>query len=339
MLAIRFAADPAQPTPGTRQYLRDRNTVSATSLHETIRTIESMSRRDPGGRGLAAHAESGRLLPAARELLRGERVLIATGFCIRAAMIGETDGPPGTLAVADALVQLGKRVVVLTDEFSSSLLEAGTSASGFPHRIVTTTAQQEAADTAIDELVTGYAPTHVLSIERPGNASDGHRYSMRGEKLDDVAASFDRLLTLAEPNRYTTLAIGDGGNELGMGSLREQLSGQVKHGELIFSATAADHVVAAGISNWGAYALAAALSLLSGRLLIRSPEKERAVLDAIVQSGAVDGCTRRCELSVDGLAWTDYAGTLEDIYRETCDWLAKHAAPAIGLTDGEGQSG
>ena len=85
--------------------------------------------------------------------------------------------------------------------------------------------------------------------------------------------------------------------------------------------------------------LAAALSLLSGRLLIRSPDKERAVLEAIVQSGAVDGCTRRCELSVDGLAWTEYAGTLEDIYRETCDWLAKHAAPAIGLTDGEGQSG
>ena len=212
MLAIRFAADPAQPTPGTRQYLRDRNTVSAISLHETIRTIESMSRRDPGGRGLAAHAENGQLLPAARELLRGERVLIATGFCIRAAMIGETDGPPGALAVADALVQLGKRVVVLTDEFSSSLLEAGTSASGVPHRIVTTTAQQEAADTAIDELVTGYAPTHVLSIERPGNASDGHRYSMRGEKLDDVAASFDRLLTRVEPKRYTTLAIGDGGN-------------------------------------------------------------------------------------------------------------------------------
>ena len=339
MLAIRFAADPAQPTPGTRQYLRDRNTVSATSLQETIRTIESMSRRDPGGRGLAAHAESGQLLPAARELLRGERVLIATGFCIRAAMIGETDGPPGTLAVADALFQLGKRVVVLTDEFSSSLLEAGTSASGFPHRIVTTTAQQASADAAIDELVTGYVPTHVLSIERPGNAGDGHRYSMRGEKLDDVAASFDRLLTRAEPKRYTTLAIGDGGNELGMGSLREQLSGRVKHGELIFSATAADHVIAAGISNWGAYALAAALSLLSGRLLIRSPDKERAVLEAIVQSGAVDGCTRRCELSVDGLAWTEYARTLEDIYRETSGWLAERGATAIGLTNGEGQAG
>ena len=76
--------------------------MSATSLHETIRNIESTSRRDPGERGLAAHAERDRLLPAARELMDGERIIIVTGFCIRAAMIGETDGPPGALAVADA---------------------------------------------------------------------------------------------------------------------------------------------------------------------------------------------------------------------------------------------
>lgn len=307
--------------------------MSATPLHETIRTIESISRRDPGGRGLAAHAERGRLLPAAQELLRGERYVIATGFCIRAAMIGETDGPPGALTVADALVQLGKSVVLLTDDFSSALLDAGASASGTHHRIVTTTSQQENADAAIDELVARYAPTHVLAIERPGNASDGHRYSMRGERLDDVAASFDRLLAPPRTRQYATLAIGDGGNELGLGSLRERLSELINHGELIFSVTTADHVIAAGISNWGAYALSAALSLLSGQLLIRSPDRERSVLDAIVSAGAVDGCTKRCEPSVDGLAWADYARTLDDIYRETCSGLSAHAAPAIDLAN------
>ena len=308
--------------------------VSATSLHDTIRSIESTSRRDPGGRGLAAHAKRDRLLPAARELLGGERIIIVTGFCIRAAMIGETDGPPGALAVADALVRLGKSVVLVTDDFSAGLLEAGASASGLRPRIETINLPQETADAAMDDLIARFDPTHVLAIERPGNASDGHRYSMRGEMLDDLVASADRLLAPPGTRHYTTLAIGDGGNELGLGSLREKLSGMINHGELIFSATAADHVIAAGISNWGAYALTAALSLLSGQLLIRSPDHERTVLDAMVRAGAVDGCTRCCALSVDGLAWDDYVRTLEDIYRDTCSCLSEHDAPAVDLANG-----
>ncbi len=307
--------------------------MSVTSLHDTIRNIESTSRKDPGGRGLAAHAEHGRLLPAARELLGGERFIIVTGFCIRSAMIGETDGPPGALAVADALVRLGKSVVLLTDDFSAGLLEAGASASGSHPRIVTMNLPQERADAAIDELVASYSPTHVLAIERPGNACDGHRYSMRGEMLDDLVASADRLLAPPGTRHYTTLAIGDGGNELGLGGLREQLCGRINHGDLIFSVTAADHVIAAGISNWGAYALTAALSLLSGQLLIRAPGHERAVLDAIVRAGAVDGCTRRREPSVDGLPWDDYARTLDEIYRETRSCLSEHAAPAVDFAN------
>ncbi len=265
--------------------------------------------------------------------MQGERIIIVTGFCIRAAMIGETDGPPGALAVADALVRLGKSVVLLTDDFSATLLEAGASASGWAPRIATMNLPQESADATIDALIAGHAPTHVLAIERPGNASDGHRYSMRGETLDDLVASADRLLAPPRQRNYTTMAIGDGGNELGLGGLRDELSGRISHGELIFSVAAADHVIAAGISNWGAYALTAALALVSGRLLLRSPDHERAALDAIVRAGAVDGCTKRRELSVDGLAWDDYAQTLEDIYRETCSWLSEHAAPAVDLAN------
>lgn len=307
--------------------------MSPTSLHEAVHRLESISHRDPGGRGLAAHVKTGQLVPAAHELIKGERIVIVTGFCIRAAMIGETDGPPGALAVADALVRLGKSVVLLTDNFSSALLEAGASASGCTPRIVTMNLPQESADAAIDELIASYAPTHVLAIERPGNAVDGHRYSMRGEMLDDLVASADRLFAPPRPRGYTTMAIGDGGNELGLGCLRHEFSQRINHGELIFSVAAADHVIAAGISNWGAYALAAALSLVSGQLLIRPPDHERAVLDAIVRAGAVDGCTKRCELSVDGLTWDDYVRTLEDIYREACSWLSEQPAPAVDLTD------
>ena len=42
----------------------------------------------------------------------------------------------------------------------------------------------------------------------------------------------------------------------------------------------------------------------------------------MVAAGAVDGCTKQRTLSVDGLAWDDYADTLDAIYRETCAGLA-----------------
>lgn len=292
------------------------------TLIDAIGRIELIARRDPGGRGLASFATTSQLGDAARELLSAERVILVTGFCIRAAMIGETDGPSGTLAVADALRQLGKQVVLVSDKYSSDLLAAGATAFGDPFPIHTLSLIQETADREIDALLLTFNPTHVVAIERPGSAADGHRYSMRGEILDDVAPAADRLLEPPLPRRYKTIAVGDGGNELGFGSLKESLQTRVTHGELIFCTTAADYLVPAGISNWGALALVGALSMLAGRPLLRPAEHEHAVLEALFTAGAVDGCTRKHEISVDGIAWSAYAKTITDLYNETLDTIA-----------------
>lgn len=284
--------------------------------------IEALARRDPGGRGFTAYAPNGQLLPAALTLLGGERVLLLTGFCIRSVLRGETDGPPGTLALALALQSLGKSVQLLTDRHSAALLAAGAQVHGLklsPHVLPDA---HEAAEFAMRALVAEFSPTHVVAIERPGAALDGHCYSMRGELLDDILPRTDWLLDPAAGHAHVTLAIGDGGNELGMGSLRAQLQEHVRYGERIFCATRADHAIPAGISNWGAYALAAVLSLLSGRMLIEAPERERAVLAAMLDGGAVDGFTGRCEASVDGVAWEDYAFTLAEMHACTNSALA-----------------
>ena len=294
--------------------------MSSSCAKDAIARIETLARRDPGARGLASHADTHDLDAAAAELLQGERVVIVTGFCIRAALIGETDGPPGALAIADALRQLGKDVVLVTDEHSSGLLEAGAALYGAAWPTVVLDVQQDIADRQIDQLLASFKPTQVVAIERPGSAVDGHRYSMRAEVLDDLVPAADRLLAPRPGCR--SIAVGDGGNELGMGRLRDALKARITHGEQIFCATRADYVIAAGISNWGGSALAAALSLQSGRPLLHTPEHELAVLRAIVAVGAVDGCTKKNELSVDGLAWDDYAQTLADIHRETQTALA-----------------
>ena len=289
---------------------------------ETIRQFELLARHDPGGRGLASSDAESHLYSAAANLLDAERVILVTGFCIRAAMIGETDGPSGTLAVAHALRQLGKEVVLVSDKFSDGLLEAGAKVLGAPYPITVLSPVQEESDRAIDELLASFAPTQVVAIERPGSAIDGHRYSMRGEILDELVPSADRLLAPPGTRNYATIAVGDGGNELGMGHLRDSLMDRINLGELIFCDTEADHVIPAGISNWGAYALAASLAVLSGTPILIRPEDELAVLEAQVAVGAVDGCTRKNEVSVDGVPIGDYLQTVSAIYAGCQAYLA-----------------
>lgn len=295
---------------------------------ETIRQFELLARHDPGGRGLASSDAESHLFSAAANLLDAERVILVTGFCIRAAMIGETDGPSGTLAVAHALRQLGKEVVLVSDKFSDGLLEAGAKVLGAPYPITVLSPVQEESDRAIDALLASFAPTQVVAIERPGSAIDGHRYSMRGEILDELVPSADRLLTPPGERSYATIAVGDGGNELGMGHLRDSLMDRINLGELIFCDTEADHVIPAGISNWGAYALAASLAVLSGKPILIKPEDELAVLEAQVAVGAVDGCTRKNEVSVDGVPIADYLKTVSAIYDGCQAHLATQAIAA-----------
>ncbi len=301
-------------------------------LQQAIARFETLVRSDPGNRGFAALVPNSELLEAARELLAGERVILVTGFCIRDARIGETDGPPGTLALADALRALGKKVLIVTDAYSETLLSAGAAVYGAPFRTLCLELPQENADRQIDALLQGFAPTQIVAIERPGSAFDGHLYSMRGERLDDLVAKADRLFVPGFPfaakamgapaRNYRTIAIGDGGNELGFGAARDAMKDEIAHGELIFCATPADHLIPAGISNWGAYALVAALSVVARKLLIAPPERERQVLAALVGAGAVDGVSKANTMSVDGLACDDYLDVIARLYDETRAQLA-----------------
>ena len=59
-----------------------------------------------------------------------------------------------------------------------------------------------------------------------------------------------------------TIGIGDGGNEIGMGKVRDLVRKHIPHGEEIACCVGADQLITAGVSNWGGYALATALHIL-----------------------------------------------------------------------------
>ncbi len=78
--------------------------------------------------------------------------------------------------------------------------------------------------------------------------------------------------------------------------------------------THGDFSICAGVSNWGAYALAGAVSILAGTLLLPSPEEELFALQAVYEAGGVDGCTREHSCTVDGLPADEYLDIIRGIY-------------------------
>lgn len=351
-------------------------------IDERIARLELAARADPGGRGLASAAPLGLLKPAAAALAGAGRVLIVTGFCVRRAMVGETDGPPGAASLAAVLSGLGKSVAVLTDRWSLALVEAALRAHGLATAAGLTAAGFAAAGPAPDAplnaqpgagapnvaglaasanapaasaasaasaapaasaastetsappiliyafgdeagalaAAAAFRPDLALALERPGSAPDGSRYSMRGAALDDLVPAADALFAPPGCGRaWATLAIGDGGNELGMGGLREACASAISQGALVFCAAAADFPVVAGVSNWGAYASAAAAALLVGgraaaRAVLPPPGAERAALSAVTAAGGVDGVSGLPADGVDGLSAAAYFAPIVDLY-------------------------
>lgn len=100
------------------------------------------------------------------------------------------------------------KVVLVSDRFSSALLETGAHLYDRAFPIVVLETAQDCADAQIAELLQIFKPTQVLAIERPGSAIDGHRYSMRGVLLDDLIPGADRLLVPAGPRDLRPWRLG-----------------------------------------------------------------------------------------------------------------------------------
>ncbi|MEA4845719.1 MAG: DUF4392 domain-containing protein [Clostridiaceae bacterium] len=274
--------------------------------------LEDIIRRNLERRGLSGVERTGELKGAAESLLSGKTVLIVTGFAVRSAMKGETDGPLGTVSLAEALERLGKKVIIVTDGYSEDIMHSGLKALGLRCPVEVVPVRNESL--FCRDLLEKYKPTHIAAIERPGRAADGRCYSMKGEDISDIVPNTDILFDEAKDRGITTIGVGDGGNEIGMGSIRSYIMKSVYKGERISAVAGADFLILAGVSNWGGHALSAALSILSRLMLLHDTETEKRLLESIVASGAVDGSTAQRTISVDGLS-LDYNLEILDLLR------------------------
>lgn len=265
--------------------------------------IESTLSKNLANRGLDKVKLNGQLKDCVASLNQSHTVVIVTGFAIKEAEIGETDGPPGALALAYALECLNKKVVLVTDKYSEAFVKIGADALNLNALIYIFEENKENEQS--DEIIEKFKPDHIIGIERPGRNCHGRCHSMSGEDITHLCPNTDALFLKAQKYNIATSAIGDGGNEIGMGKIKGLIHQHVYKGKLICAEVETDHLIITGVSNWGAYGICSALSITNNEMLLIEEDLYEFILKEMVQAGAVDGCSKKCETTVDGLSYEE----------------------------------
>ena len=232
--------------------------------------------------------------------------IIITGFYILDAGAVETDGPPGAVSIGNALENLGYDIVYVTDRHCMAVMEGTKSAASrlveFP------IADDDASETFAKELLGRLNPSVVIAIERCGFTDEKMYRNMRGRDITQYTARTDYLVI----NHSATVGVGDGGNEIGMGNLANEVT---TIDSLVEKpcVTGVTKLVLSSVSNWGGYGLVASLSKLSGKNLMPTVEDDMALIKQTVDLGAVDGMSNQQEYKVDGFTLDENAETITQL--------------------------
>ena len=276
--------------------------------------LDSIMREDPGNRGLIPSLPANPVAKLYDALNGAERVVLLTGFPVRldnGEYIGETDGPCGTANIAAALEKIGAKVLPLTDEEGLKPFAAALKALGCASEPCVIPGMNTAD--FICKKLDEFMPTHIITLERPGKADDGHYHNMRGTIIDDMLVDTSCIIDEGKKRGIMTISVGDGGNEIGMGGLGEAIEANVPHGQEICARECAHIPVVSGVSNWWGWGIAALLSLMHGRNLLPDNELEMKIINAVVAAGGVDGCTKENAATVDNLSMNVHLDILNKV--------------------------
>ncbi|MBT5498889.1 MAG: DUF4392 domain-containing protein [Alphaproteobacteria bacterium] len=300
---------------------------------------------DVGGRGVSGLFEPARALvdgplayTAAKHLNgleAGDSVFIVTGSLTRAGVspdIAENDGPIGSAVLARALskgfnaipviivdASIRERVARMVEFAGLNVVshEQAHTATSLPRftgvAVMENGAiEDDAARAAAKALLSTYSPKAVIACERAGLSADGTYRNALGQDYSAGREKLDYIVEYAQDQDIPTIGIGDGGNEIGMGAVKAAVAEHIPHGEVLCAEMATDVLLPAGVSNWGCYAIAAALAILRNNpALAHTPEAERRLLDFSPSTGLVDGMSGMLDATADGMHPDVHASIVE----------------------------
>lgn len=260
--------------------------------------------RDPGKRGIAPLVSGIDMMKecagAVQAIKQYDRIGICTGFpCVPRPIPTESDGLGGSHTLAETILQYypRKHVVVVSDEANVQGIDpVFTGLKGaYPDRFNVRyfpARDAEAVRRFQREIEL------VIYIERVGPNERGGYCTMRGKDLGPSLAPLE-LLSEGIPS----IGVGDGGNEVGMGRVKELVKQHIPLGGDIACDISTTYLLICGIADWGGYILSRGLIPLGeegSSPLAEERVKERA--ERMVEIGICDGVLGEAGLTVDGVA-------------------------------------
>jgi hypothetical protein len=304
--------------------------------------LDRLVNLDVGNRGVEALYDASRALTgealcgaAAERLLaipEGSTAIVTTGSVSRAWLspeLGENDGPSGAAAIIRALWFARRASCILIIEetlippMTATLQAAGVavtdlevtrkaSADGtmacatiLPYPVTDAEGQSTAAD-----MLNTLNPAILFSTERVGRNENGIYYNMRGRDYGMGRARIDMLFDAGMARGIPTVAVGDGGNEIGMGRVADAVKNAVPFGAPgdcpcgsgIGAVTSADVLMTAAVSNWGCTAICAAMALRTrDTRLLHTPRMEQRLLEVMTANGLINSADGVIDPHVDGI--------------------------------------
>jgi hypothetical protein len=326
--------------------------IAADLVQRMDQRLDQLVNLDMGERGVehlyqaALALQGGSLVGAAADALlavpENGTVLLTTGSVSRAWItpnLGENDGPSGAAAIARALVMSRNATCIMLCE--ETLLTAITNvmqAAGlFPvsleesaiaraDRSLATivmlpyACDDEAGEEQATHLLDQLQPDLLFSTERVGRNDQGTYHSMRGIDYGMGRARVDYLFDQGLVRGIPVVAVGDGGNEIGMGKVAAQVRDHIAYGDVcqcgcgsgIGAVTSCDVLVTAACSNWGCTAIVAAMAARRGDAkLLHTPVREALLLDTMVANGLINSTHGVVDDQVDGLPRDSHLGIAE----------------------------
>jgi hypothetical protein len=282
----------------------------------------------------------------------GDYVLIVTNS-------HEMDGPPGSAALARALL-VGLRAIPVImanfqvgTKFERALTQSCTGAQIIPVKdrseltgsiwtpyttwvynwpAMTLREVEAEAGRILDEL----QPKAIITVEATSCNVKGIRHGALGGPRnvgdpEERIVRWNELLETAKDRGILTIATGDNGNECGFQTIRDIL---VEHHEYcrdcgcpcgggIISAAGADIVIPANSSNWAAYGIEACLAYLLGKPdVMHDGYTHNRILLNCSNEGIPDGATALATPTTDGASHKACVGVV-GLLRETVLMAAK----------------
>lgn len=247
---------------------------------------------------------------AARFILESQSpVFVITGFFVKTNW--ESDGPVGALVFGQALERRGFQVYYVTDpplagtDMMRELVGSHDKVIDFPN------VDHEASKEHATKLLEEYKPGLAVAIERCSLTEELKYRNMRGIDISEHTAKIDYLFRGVE----RTVGVGDGGNEIGMGNLFDEIP-KVESLVRLPATTSATHLVIAAVSNWGAYGLVGSMSIQTGENLLPSIDEEQEMVKKWIDMGGVDGFSGEQIYKVDGFTLEENSAVLEALHKE-----------------------